>query len=206
MSNRILPPSRPHRDRQRLEQVLNFFKHDKSLPVIVFVRGHYLNSMGQVGRDDLNIYDDSCYLISNDFRLFESYNANTNPSFARKGGRSLALLNLGSYRFYRGMHRGKYNALRAFPEGVELPVTREGRKSTARYINIHKGATNPALRDIAWSEGCLTLPDTQYGDFIQRVYAEMSRSGATTIRVIVIENVNTDAGQKWVDASGEVVA
>lgn len=206
MVNRILPPSRPHRDRQRIEAVLNFYKHDISLPGIVFVRGHYLNSMGEIGRDDLNIYDDACYITGNGFRLFESYNANTNPSFSRKGGRRLAMLNLGPYRFYKGKHKNQYNALRAYPEGVQLPCTREGQPSTAQFINIHKGSTNPKARDIVWSEGCLTIPDTQFGDFIQRVYAEMDRTHTHIIPVYLVENRNTAAGQKWFDASGKVVA
>ena len=206
MQDRILPPSRPHRDRTRLEKALSLHQHDPKLPVIVFVRGHYLNSMGEVGRDDINIYDDSCYLISNGFKLFESYNANTNPSFVRKGGRRLAQLVLGGYRFYKGKHKSRYNALRAYPEGVELPCLREGQPSTARFINIHKGATNPRLKDVTWSEGCLTIPDTQYGDFIQRTYAEMDRTHQHIIPVILLENRNTKAGQMWFDASGKVVA
>jgi hypothetical protein len=162
--------------------------------------------MGAVGKDDINIYDDACYLVGDGFRLFESYNANTNPSFVRRGGRRLAQLNLGGYRFYRGMHRGKYRALRAYPEGVVLKVTREGQPSTAQYINIHKGSTNPASRDIVWSEGCLTLPDTQYGDFVLRVWSAMDKHNVDTVRVVLIENRETPQGQKWFDGAGKVVA
>lgn len=202
----ILPPKRPHRSLERLKAVLAFYKQSINVPVIVFVRGYYLDTMGKPGTDDLNIYDDACFLIGNDFKLFESYNANTNPSFMRRGGRALAQLNLGKYRFYRGMHKNKYPALRAYPEGVTLPVTREGKLSTGQYINIHKGSTNYRANDIVWSEGCLTLPDTQYGDFRQRVWAEMDRVHADTIDVILLENRQTKSGQQFFDGQGNVVA
>lgn len=204
--NSFLPPSRPHRDRFRVEQALRSITGSTQLPVLLFIRGHYLNGMGIVGKDDLNIYDDSCYLVGSDFRLFESYNANTNPSFVRRRGRALAQLNLGEYRFYRGKHRGRYDALRAFPEGVKLPCTREGKPSTAQYINIHKGGTNPNATDRVWSEGCLTIPDTQYPDFISRVYTEMTRASVSTIQVILLENRISGGVQNWFDGSGRIVA
>ncbi len=81
------------------------------------------------------------------------------------GGRALAELNLGRYQFYRGLHRGRYKALRSYPEGVHLPCTRNGVASTAQYINIHKGSSNPRAKNVVWSEGCLTIVDTQYNDW-----------------------------------------
>lgn len=205
MDRLILPPSRPHRSRELLEAVLEHYEHPQTKPVVVFVRGHYLNTMGKAGKDDLNIYDDACFVLGNSYKLFESYNANTNPSFVRRGGRNLAQLNLGKYRFYQGLHKKRYKALRAYPEGVLLPVTRDGVLSTAQYINIHKGSTNHKARDIVWSEGCLTIPDTQYGDFILRVYAEMDRVGHKTIDVLLLENRSTPSGQRLFDALGNVV-
>lgn len=204
--SRILPPSRPRRDKDRIAQILNFFKDSDTLLTIVFVRGYYLDSMGAAGRDDRNIYDDACFVATSDFTVFESYNANTNPSFIRRGGRNLAQLDLGVYRFYRGMHKRRYAALRAFPEGREMPVTRDGKPSTAQYINIHKGSTSETVKDVVWSEGCLTLPDTQYGDFVMRVWTAMDRLKLETVRVILLENKATPSGQKLFDGKGRIVA
>jgi lysozyme len=203
---RIIPPARPHRDRERLARLLTNLDIDANQAVIVFVRGHYLDSMGVKSVNDYNIYDDSAYLIADNFRTFESWNANTDPSFAKRGGRRFAKINAGVYRFYQGKHKSQYNALRAHPEGVRIPCTREGEASTAQYINIHKGGTNPRSVSVTHSEGCLTIPDTQYADFISRVYQSMDRRGQRTIPVILVENKPTRQGQRWHDASGRVVA
>jgi hypothetical protein len=162
--------------------------------------------MGVAGKDDSNIYDDAAFLVGDDLRLFESYNANTNPSVPFRGGRYLAKLNLGRYRFYQGLHKGKYKALRSYPEGVSLPCTRNGELSVCSHINIHKGSTNPKANDVVWSEGCLTIPDIQYGDFIARVYDAMDRHGMETIDVILLENRGTHVGQRLFDFAGSVVA
>ncbi|MFZ9272061.1 MAG: hypothetical protein ACO24B_01455 [Ilumatobacteraceae bacterium] len=204
--NRLVPPARPHRDRDRLIRVLVNLGISANLPVLVFIRGHYLDSMGERGKNDINVYDDSCYLIADNFGTFESWNANTDPSFVRRGGRNLARINLGQYDFYQGLHRGKYNALRAFPEGVRIPCTRDGVASTAQYINIHKGGTNPRSVNVTHSEGCLTIPDTQYGDFISRVYDAMNRARQKTVKVVLLENRPTPSGQRWHDSSGRVIA
>jgi hypothetical protein len=162
--------------------------------------------MGKRGEDDNNIYDDSCFLIADNFKVFESYNANTNPSFVKVGGRALAELNLGRYKFYRGLHRGRYKALRAFPEGVHLPCTRNGVAATAQYINIHKGSSNPRAKDVVWSEGCLTIVDTQYNDFVQRLWTAMDKAKQKIVEVIVLENRQTLAGQRWYDEHGRMVS
>ena len=203
---KIIPPSRPHRDKTRLGAVLKHYKIAPGKVALVFVRGHYLDSMGERQKNDINIYDDSCYLITPDFKILESYNANTDPSFTRRGGRALANLNLGRYDFYRGKHRNRYNALRAFPEGVILNCTREGKPSTCQYINIHKGGTSVVGINVTFSEGCLTIPDTQYGDFISRVYDAMRQNVQNTIPVILIENRQTRDGQRWHDESGRIIA
>ena len=149
--SQILPPSRPHRNKARIEKALIHFAPDFKTPVLLFIRGHYLDTMGRENVNDRNIYDDSVFLVSEGFKIFESFNANTDPAFVRRGNRDLAMLDLGRYRFYKGKHRGKYNALRAFPEGVLLPCTRNGKPSTCQYINIHSGSTNPLALDVTHS-------------------------------------------------------
>ena len=195
---------RPRRSAGLLASVTDRFALNRNELNILFVRGHYLDTLGAVGKDDINIYDDACFLFG--ATVLESYNANTNPSFIRRGGRALAQLDLGEYRFYRGLHRGKYKALRAWPEGVKLSCTREGKPSTCSHINIHKGSTNSRAHNVTWSEGCLTIPDTQYGDFIQRVYAAMERTGQETVKVLLLENRRTVEGQRLFDSEGRQVA
>lgn len=201
----ILPPSRPKRDRVLIDAVLSHFRLsvDRSKACLIFIRGHYLNSMGQRGENDLNIYDDACFLVSPNG--IESFNANTDPSFVKKRNRPLAKLRGGVFRFYKGKHRNKYWALRAYPEGVELDCFRNGVLSTARFINIHKGASSPTARDVTWSEGCLTIPSIQYKEFIARVYAEMDRFNQDTIPVILVMNRQTPQGQRIFDESGNQI-
>ena len=203
LMSRILPPARPKRELKDLQAVLNHFKLDGKEAVLVFVRGYYLDSMGAPDRNDRNIYDDAVFLIGPG--VFESWNANTDPSFARDGGRALATLNLGLFQFYRGKHKGRYPALRSWPEGVRVDVTREGKPSTAVGINIHKGSTSSRSRDVVWSEGCLTIPDIQWPDFIARVYGIMKRLGQNVIEVAVVENRETAAGQRLFSHEGKQI-
>lgn len=197
---KILPPSRPKRDNAAIDAVLEHYKVDRDKPCLVFIRSYYLNTMGEEGRGDQNIYDDACYLISP--RIRESYNANTEPSFKNKGK---ATLNLGKYLYYRGKHKGKYNALRPFPEGVILKCTRDGQPSTCSHTNIHRGGSRPSGFDVVWSEGCLTIPSIQYEDFITRVYAEMKYYKIQTIEVLLVENRQTSVGQQLFDEKGAVI-
>lgn len=195
----IIPPARPNIDVPQLIRAAEYGKLSRLEASLIFVRGHYLNSMGDAG-DDQNIYDDSVYLLLPDWEEAISFNANTNPSFEKKGGRLLALLNLGKYLFQKGKHRNRYAALRAFPEGVRLPVTRGGKPSTAQYINIHKGGTSG--KDVTWSEGCLTIPAPQYDEFIKAVYGAMDKTKQKVISVLIVENRQTQNGQKWFFSDG----
>ena len=203
---RILPPSRPRRNEDKIKSILRAYGLDKTdKPVLVFVRGYYLDTMGVTGQDDRNIYDDAAFLYWPNGGAVESFNANTNPSFIKRNGRSLAQLNLGSYRFYKGLHKGKYSALRSYPEGVVLDCTREGKPSTCSHINIHKGSTKTEAEDVVWSEGRLTIPDTQYLDFITRVYDSMTKAMIKVIEVVLVENRATNNGQAIFDHNGRII-
>lgn len=174
-----------------MTRVLNHSGVADDKAVLVFVRGYYLDSMGQPGVDDANIYDDAVFLVSPS--MLESWNANTGPSFPHKGA---AKLNLGVYQFYKGLHRGKYKALRPHPEGVVLKCTRNGKPSTCSHTNIHKGGSNAKSFDVVWSLGCLTVPAIQYSEYQTRVYAEMDKFGQKTIDVILIENRADASGRQ----------
>jgi lysozyme len=200
---KILPPARPKKPENDVRAIVKHFNLDPRRLAIVFIRGYFLDSMGAPGVNDANVYDDAAFLVGPS--LFESYNANTDPSFVKVNGRELAKLNLGRYLFYKGKHKNKYPALRSYPEGIMLDCTRNGKPGTAQYINIHKGSTNPNAKDVVWSEGCLTIPDIQWPDFQARVYSEMSRMKQKVIEVMLIENRKTAEGQKLFDHMGKVI-
>lgn len=195
---RIIPPSRPKRDEAKLQVIKDYYAFKPRETYLIFIRGYYLNTMGEPNKDDRNIYDDALFVVGP--TLNESYNCNTNPSWRRKGTRWLAELNLGVYQFYRGMHKGRYKALRTFPEGAILSCTRNSSMATCSHINIHKGSTNPMVHDIVWSEGCLTLPDTQYNDFQMRLWDAMDEYKQEVITAVLLENRQTAEGQKWFSA------
>lgn len=133
--------------------------------------------MGNPTRNDINIYDDAAFVVSP--KTFQAFNANTDPA---RSGRKLAMLKPQVIQYYRGKHRGKYDALRPFPEGIRLLCTRDGENSTCANTNIHKGGNNDTF-----SEGCLTIPPTQYEEFINLVYSLMSLYGQKVIEVCLVE-------------------
>lgn len=150
--------------------------------VLIGIRGYYSKTMGPTPNNDINIYDDAMIVVGSKYATF---NANTDPSFVKRKGKVLAKMKEGVYKFAKGKHRNQYNALRAFPEGVEIPVTRDGKDSTATFINIHKGGTSGT--DVVWSEGCQTVPKTQWDKFVELVYEEMNKHGLKTVDYILID-------------------
>lgn len=186
--SKYIPKSRPQITREEsLQLARHYYGNDLPPILIIGVRGYYPKSMGATAGNDINLYDDAAILVGDD--VFKTFNFNTDPSFIiGRGGRGMAVLDTGKYEFYRGKHRGRYNALRAYPEGAILPCTRKGEKSTCRYINIHKGGMNPSSAGVTWSEGCQTVPTSQWNDFIETVYANMTKHKMRTINYLLIEN------------------
>lgn len=173
----------PKLTREEAEKIVkNKLGAEAPTPVLIGVRGYY-SKMGVEGKNDTNIYDDAIIVLGKDYQTF---NANTDPSFVKKEGRALAFIKEGVYKFAKGKHKNKYNALRAYPEGVEIPCVRDGKTSTAQYINIHMGGE--VGKDTTWSEGCQTVPKRQWNKFIELVYSEMNRVKAPTITYILITN------------------
>jgi len=184
---KLIPDSKPNIKKVEINQVLAKYADKITTKlVIVGVRGYYSKSMGNTAGNDKNVYDDAIIVIGDG--VYQTFNANTDPSFVKKGGRSLAMLNTGVYQFYKGRHKGQYNALRAYPEGVVLNCTRDGEPSTCSAINIHKGGINPNASDKVWSAGCQTLPMNQWQGFIELVYAQMLKHGEKTVTYILIDN------------------
>lgn len=178
----MVPGSRPKQTRQETESI---FAQNLMTPgnevILLGVRGYYLDSMGKKGRNDQAMYDDAIFVLSP--TVYKAFNANTDP---QKAGVKHAMLDPGKYVFYKGKHKPSsprgYNALRPYPEGVRLPCTRDGVKSMCSLTNIHKGGFNDTF-----SEGCQTLYPSQWNEFINLVYAEMTKYGQKTIRYLLIE-------------------
>jgi hypothetical protein len=188
----IIPKSTPQIKRVDVVKVILNKLSDLPKLAIIGVRGYYSKSMGATDGNDINLYDDAIIVVASDdngdSKAYQTFNANTDPSFVKKGGRSLAKLNTGNYKFYKGRHKGQYNALRAFPEGIVLDCTRDGKAATCSFINIHKGGVNASSKDRVWSEGCQTLPTTQWQSFIELVYKVMLAEGLKTVDYILIDN------------------
>lgn len=182
MSN-IIPTDRPKLTEADARKIVRA-KLGANAPklVLIGVRGYY-SKMGSTPNNDINLYDDAMIVVG---AGYSTYNANTDPSFVIRRNRALASLNPGNYKFYKGKHRGRYNALRPHPEGVALPCTRNGKPSTAKFTNIHKGGTSGT--DIVWSEGCQTIPAPQWPEFINTVYKEMDTHKLKTVDYILITN------------------
>lgn len=178
----IIPNSKPKATRADIETYLRANGLNPSDGVfLVGRRAYFKDTMGAPGANDFNCYDDGIFVISPN--VFAAFNGNCDPSRKIENGRALAQLVPGVYKFYKGKHKGKYNALRAYPEGVKLPCIRNGAPSECQYINIHKGGLNDT-----WSQGCTTIPLTQYDAFIALVYSEMTRCRQSTITYVLTEN------------------
>lgn len=171
----MIPSSRPQQKREVTERLLlEAGVTDKV--ALVGIRGYYRDSMGEKGKNDRGIYDDAIFVISPD--CYVTFNANTDPSRFRKG---IATLIPGVHRYRKGNHgisRGPgYPALRPATKGEMLPVIRDGiGNDMGVAINIHKGG-----RGTTSSEGCQTLPPSQWDSFINLVYEQMDRFGQKTI-------------------------
>jgi len=160
------------------ELIAKYPELEKESVYLVGIRGYYLNSKGSVGANDIGIFDDAILLVIDG--VIYPFNGNTDPS---KEGAGLAMLKCGKYTYYKGKHRGKYDALRPFPEGVKMPCTRDGKDSFAIACNIHAGGEKST-----GSHGCQTLPKSQWENFIDLVYLVMDRRKMKTINYFLHEN------------------
>lgn len=175
----MLPPSKPRLSSTALRRLLAPHALDRTrYPlVVVGVRGYYRNTMGAPGVNDRGIYDDALFIDS--ANVTAAFNANTDPSVARKG---MAVLAPGLYLAHRlGLHRGQYRALvqRAGP----VTVVRDQSITESGYfgINIHKGSTTTTS-----SEGCQTIPPAQWDAFINTIVSEAKRTrGAGWLKLVV---------------------
>ena len=175
--------NRPRITDAQTDKLAKFFFDEGKLPkVVVFaIRGYFLNSMGKPGVNDFNIYDDA-WLVYDNGTLVRTFNANTDPS---KHKANLAWLNTGVYQFYKGRHRNRIDAFRAFPEGVKWRCKRERfdgklEDSWCSHINIHDGG-----RTNTWSEGCQT--SLQFVEFRELVYSLMKKHREKLLTYVLLD-------------------
>jgi len=184
MSNVVIPKGRPQRSEADLLKLAHHFFGD-NLPDVLIIgnRGYYLDSQGVKGENDIETYDDAVFVLV-ESKLRQAFNANCDPS---KKNRDMAMLDEGIYYFYQGKHKGEYDALRAYPEGVRLPCKRQNRlgkwyKSFCSLINIHKGYFGTT-----GSAGCQTIIKTQWSEFIGLVYGAMNRLKRKKVTYLLVE-------------------
>lgn len=175
----ITPKGKPKATRNDIEKYLT--QHgidvDEKKVVLVGVRGYYANTFGKPYLNDRNFYDDALFVVTPD--LFMAFNANVDPSKYRSG---IATLVEGIYEVVKWRHRGKYEALQI----VQDRVTRDGKQGVdiGRHgINFHYGGSNDT-----WSEGCQTLPQSQYWAFQKLVYHLMDSYRLKSIKYLLVTN------------------
>lgn len=178
----IVPPSRPEAlvtlARQWLEE------HGVTArPALVARRGYYRDSMGEPGKNDLNLYDDAIALVTASGVM--TFNANTDPSRQRPG---MATLAPGLWRYELGTHnrtKAKHLQYEALIQAAPVVVHRHGQEPPEDRgwfgINIHRGGEHTT-----GSAGCLTIPPRQWEAFIGAVKLAMQRAGARTIPLLLL--------------------
>jgi lysozyme len=183
----MLPKSTPKLALSDVEKIIR--RHLKLLQEgdavkLIGVRGYYRDSMGAVGRNDRGIYDDALFIVSPTH--FSAWNGNTDPSVARKG---IAALAPGVHRYRKGKHGitrpgGGYPAFRPATPGEQLPVTRDGETNPRPgvAINIHRGGYSTTS-----SEGCQTVPPSQWDKFYAALAGELARHRQTTFPYILTD-------------------
>jgi hypothetical protein len=165
-----LPAGRPKLTREQLLRAIAHFAidRDKHPLIIVGIRGYYLDTLGQAGRNDRGIYDDAIFIDSPHASV--AYNGNTDPSIVRPGSgfgsqKGMASLKPGAYYAHKfDYHKGKYLAL--CQKLGRVTVIRDGNPpyedtGSGFGINIHHGGYNGTS-----SIGCQTIPLEQWDSFI----------------------------------------
>lgn len=144
------------------------------------IRGYYKQTMGNPVQNDRGIYDDAIFLLTPE--IFASFNANTDPSVARKG---IAVLKPGIWRYKKGKHKiTSPTGYPAFVQADRVTVVRDQQGDDTGFfgINIHRGGYNTTS-----SLGCQTIYPSQWEAFRALVYSEMDKYLQKVVPYILIE-------------------
>lgn len=185
MSN-ILPNGKPKMTRHDAEKELESFNLSDNV-VVLGIRGYYAKTMGPTSKNDRGIYDDAIFIISPD--TFAAFNANNDPSIKRSNIATLVAPQVVYYK--EGIHgiSGK-NPRQAFrQDSFGIKVTRDDKQGVFTdsskspfWINIHDGGINTTS-----SEGCQTLPKSQWPAFNELLKMELKKNGQKRFPYVLIE-------------------
>lgn len=153
--------------------------------VVLGIRGYYRDTMGEKGKNDRGIYDDAICVLGPE--SFVAFNANTDPSVARK---KVAVLCAGTWRYKPGKHGITFNRpgypYPAFVQADEVAVMRDGDTEPDIGwfgINIHRGSKTTTS-----SLGCQTVPPDQWEAFHAVLNEQLKRNGQATFPYVLVEN------------------
>lgn len=210
------PQLKPARVRELLSKALKENPESKAsaiieaCPAMLFAnRGYFRNTLGRLGLNDYNVYDDAIFLVTPS--LVMSFNANCDPvktGFNKGVGKNYAQLMPGVWPFCQGHHKKIKEAFRqmtpveAFTERKlnkfftdqrrigQFTVRRVEKENVGKLewglqnINIHPGSESGTS---SW--GCQTLPPDQWIEFQTKTYAAMNAFEQTWIPYVLTEDV-----------------
>ncbi|MFN3820431.1 hypothetical protein [Blastomonas sp.] len=195
--SKIIPPARPRLSAGQLIEMIEkrgieFSKHPL---IIAGVRGYYTKTMGDPTKDDIGIYDDAIFLLTEN--MMAAFNGNTDPSKRRPGQgfgslKGMARLQPGAWLSYKfAQHSGPstppYDAIcqRAGPVTVMRDGITQDYEHTGNFgINIHRGSMNSTS-----SEGCQTIYPTQWLEFIVSAQSQAKRIFGTQWKSVTLPYV-----------------
>jgi lysozyme len=183
-----IPKDRPKMTREDVLKEMSAYPQLNGYPVKVLgIRGYYKKTMGNPLKNDRGIYDDAMFIVSP--TMFAAFNANTDPSIDRTG---IAVLTAPQIVLYQvGIHGiSGNNPRQAFRQAsFGISVTRDNRpgvfkdsKESPFWINIHDGGNNTTS-----SEGCQTIPKTQWQSFNEMLKDQLSKNGQRLFPYLLIE-------------------
>lgn len=195
----MLPKNRPQITRDAVIDLLlaQGLWRDRKLgkAVLVAIRGYYLDSMGEWGKNDRGIYDDAIILLTP--TDCHAYNGNTDPSRYRSGMAQLVAPQRVRYRLgYHGYNSAHGHP--AFRQDTSVIVRRDadtghGHKladgsftdlgGSRFWINLHRGGYSTTS-----SAGCQTVPPSQWTEFYQKCVGVMDGFNQLSINYYLLNN------------------
>jgi lysozyme len=215
----IIPGNRPKQTREQTQKILENFRSNGVFThnlKILGVRGYFKSTMGDPNVNDISMYDDAIFVIS-DSGLFMSFNGNVDPSKAKQGVATLVAPQMVMYRV--GIHgishlnlvkagdkaiydqmlktgqnpkpiEGRYLPHWAFRQHGRVTITRQGSK-----IPVTDNAASPFYIDIhrggngtTSSLGCQTIYAPQWDEMFETTRKELQKLGQIDIPYCLIDS------------------
>lgn len=185
-----IPPSRPKTPLSIVHTAaLHEWKklHTEPLPefYVLAVRSHFDTTIAPPG-PNINADDDAFFVVSP--LGFFSFNGNVEPTrygWNPNANKYMARLKDGCWRFIHRLHRGQYWA---FGQG-ENPVTVERIRKDGTIAMTETGCfgidLHPHGENSTSSEGCITIPQHQWGDAYKKIRNAMRGMGVETFDLIL---------------------